>query len=1697
MTFRHWLHELSGFSSRQQTARRHGPRRRSRPTLETLESRIVPSFKFVTGDTDGTIYAVDTSGDLLWYKDTSRNGSGFSFNAPNEGAVIGTGWNQFSHVIDGGNGVLYAIEPNGDLLWYKDTARNGTWGWDPNSGHLIGTGWNVFSQVVSGGNGMLYAIEPNGDLLWYRDLAQNGTPDWAAGSSNLIGTGWNVFIDVISNGNGILYGRDNNGNLLWYQDLAQNGTPDWAAGSGNVIISGWDTQRFSHILSGGEYNGGGIIYGIDDSWSVTGVRSTNLEFYKDLAQNGSNTIVYNSDGSINWQQSSGWDPNGFGAAIGYGWVYPTVEGYGSAMSVAPGGSLSFYVSTGGSNLTVTYLRLHVDPQNAFSGPYGFPQASSFQVAGQERPVTTSDPWAGAGWDQDPNHPADFSLTVPSTWQSGLYAAQVVDDRGYVLYIPFVVKPSPTQHNRIAVLVNTNTWDCYNDWGGRSRYNDGSGTFPVSLSFLRPDPAATPISNYHSNDHQTPGEVWFLSWLDNAGYSYDVYSDLDFDRGIPGLSQYQTLILDTHPEYWSASEYQNLQGYLNQGGDLLYLGGNGIFDMVEPSPDGSSVTVTTSPDDRYPSLFMNNGMDEGQLLGVDYYWAWDGHTGAPYQVSAAGASHFFFQGTGLQAGSLIGQSGIYAPASGWETDQTWQGGNIPGLQVLATGNNTDTPGADMTYYTTAADGFVLSVGSITFTNSLAVDPDLQAIVRNALNGILTYQMPAGTSENVTLRRNGDYLDLVDDQTGAIVASGPVGGVRSVRILGAAGQVEGLTLDYASGGYFPLQRGLLFDGGYFDHLVVVGGGNITQADYQPDSGTDGSGTVQLDGMPVGFTNLGLLSVNGVPTLIFDDSADPNPSTYVIDDTLVENGPLIPQVTFSGLSVLDVYGGTAADTFNVGSTSNTATTNLVTGPGNNTVNVGATSGALSVYNQGGTATVTVGGNQTNAPLSSIQGTVTVDGSGPTTLLVADSSDTRVLTGTVTGNDIGGLSPAPIFYGPGVTSLILDGGSTGDTYDIKSTAAGTVTTVNGGPGNDTFNITPSDAIFNNNDNFGNITGPLTVNGGGGADLLIIDDQNDTAADTYTIAAGSVQRTGSAGVTYTGMQDVVINGGSGGDTYNVNSTAAGTPVIVNAGAGNNMFHVGSGSLAALAGALTVNGSGGDTALVNDTSNGAATTYTVTSATLAAGGGFAGLTYSGLAALTLNGGSAADTYNIQSTGAATPVTANGGAGNDTFNVASGSNNLGNIQGALSVNGGGGTNTVNVNDQSGGAGQGYTLTATSLGRTGAATVTFGTIQKLTFTGAGGDTLTAAGLPAFTTVLNLGSGANTLAGPNASTTWTITGANKGTFSSKVSFLNAENLQGGTASDTFKFSGAGAGISGTVAGGGGGDKLDYSGNGGGAVTLNLASGVATSVSGGVTDLAAHFTSLTGSTNTANLLIGANGTNTWSVTGAGAGKLNAASYKGFPNLQGGSGLDIFKISNTGREASIAGGGAPLHQGEWLDYAGDTITVTVNLAAGTATGVTGSVSGIQNVRGGNGGNTLTGNAKGNILIGGAGADHITGGTGASILIGDKGSDSITGGSGGDILIGGYTNFDASSTANDLALMSILAEWQSADSYATRFHDINTGTGGGLNGSNKLSWTATVKDDGAADTLTAAPSGSALDWFFQGALDTIVNYETGEHVNNS
>jgi hypothetical protein len=208
----------------------------------------------VAGASKGVIYALSPSNDLLWYRHSGRGDGSFSWAAPT-GKTVGTGWG-FRQVFPGDDGVIYAITAAGDLLWYRHDGRtDGSFRWAASEGKKIGSGW-IFDRVFSGGGGVIYAITSTGDLLWYRhDGRSDGSFRWAASEGKKVGSGW-VFKHVFSGDDGVIYAVTADDDLLWYRhDGRGDGSFRWAASQGKKVGNGWAIR---HAFSGGD----GVVYAV-------------------------------------------------------------------------------------------------------------------------------------------------------------------------------------------------------------------------------------------------------------------------------------------------------------------------------------------------------------------------------------------------------------------------------------------------------------------------------------------------------------------------------------------------------------------------------------------------------------------------------------------------------------------------------------------------------------------------------------------------------------------------------------------------------------------------------------------------------------------------------------------------------------------------------------------------------------------------------------------------------------------------------------------------------------------------------------------------------------------------------------------------------------------------------------------------------------------------------------------------------------------------------------------------------------------------------------------------------------------------------------------------------------------------------------------------------------------------------------------
>ena len=135
---------------------------------------------------------------------------------------------------------------------------------------------------------------------------------------------------------------------------------------------------------------------------------------------------------------------------------------------------------------------------------------------------------------------------------------------------------------------------------------------------------------------------------------------------------------------------------------------------------------------------------------------------------------------------------------------------------------------------------------------------------------------------------------------------------------------------------------------------------------------------------------------------------------------------------------------------------------------------------------------------------------------------------------------------------------------------------------------------------------------------------------------------------------------------------------------------------------------------------------------------------------------------------------------------------------------------------------------------------------------------------------------------------------------------------------------------------------------------------------------------------------------------------------LTGTSGADL--LSGLGGDDILIGlgGDDTLNGGSGNDtasYAEQTVALQIrlNTTAAQATGAgNDKLSSIENLIGGSGNDTLTGNDPANRLDGGDGNDLLNGAAGGDVLIGGRGQDILSGGSGADRFV--FTSIDETAT---------------------------------------------------------------------------------------
>jgi len=489
--------------------------------------------------------------------------------------------------------------------------------------------------------------------------------------------------------------------------------------------------------------------------------------------------------------------------------------------------------------------------------------------------------------------------------------------------------------------------------------------------------------------------------------------------------------------------------------------------------------------------------------------------------------------------------------------------------------------------------------------------------------------------------------------------------------------------------------------------------------------------------------------------DDSNDSIAQSVTITSNTVNGFPgSIPAswLTYSGLHSLTIHAGTPAMN---GVPTGAGNTFYVQGTAPMPAGTPTVPGGTILHGGQGQDTFDIGSDPVNLPQSTldpIQGAITINGQGNSTLNVHDDGNpvtenytvspttiqrSIVVTGvynyniaTITYYTVGHVN---VYVGSAQTGL--NQGAVINSVDVVGTLAGTVTDLygNNAGGQTTFDATPYVDVsgYNAKDQ---ILGAVHFHGSSiGFDTAGLYDYFDHAPQSYTMTAGQIVDAGTitngqivpsgfAPVTYDGRLygAGLTTSAVGGSTVSLSSTgtlvtgALGFGTVVQANAGDTVT-VGS-QTPALGGTLsqlgtlnlgTVAGINGPATFIlddsGDTQMGKQATFNTDWYAWGVSGLSLGRIYFGAGSnVQVQGGSPAagrtgsNTYSIQSVPAGISLALNAGTGGDTVNVGSSINTLDPIQGAITINGKG-NSTLNIYDSGTTISENYSVSPTSIQR----------------------------------------------------------------------------------------------------------------------------------------------------------------------------------------------------------------------------------------------------------------------------------------------------------------------------------------------------------------------------------------------------------------
>jgi hypothetical protein len=381
---------------------------------------------------------------------------------------------------------------------------------------------------------------------------------------------------------------------------------------------------------------------------------------------------------------------------------PAVEGYSDRVSYRPGDSVSVRCASRAESFDVRVTRV---------GGERVEVHTIAGVRGEDQEVPERAWESGCGWDET------FAFDVGPDWPSGFYEVELLPSgesdwlaAGHAFFAVLPARPDPS---RPLLMLSTNTYQAYNQWGGRCMYSGATQVSldrPIERGYVR-RPAAPFEVDYDGRMADTTGQdrshqrmvdyqsrenypLWtsssgwhnwerrFVQWAERSGFGIDVATNSDLHAGADLLDGRNLALSVGHDEYWTWEMRDHVDQYVDGGGRWAIFSGNTCFWQVRLDATGRQMTtykgnarradpfVDTDPS-RLSSMWSDPliGRPENLTIGVSFTRGGYARIGDGTPRSAGGfeiqrPTHWSLDGTGLRYGDQLGDESCVV---GYEVD----------------------------------------------------------------------------------------------------------------------------------------------------------------------------------------------------------------------------------------------------------------------------------------------------------------------------------------------------------------------------------------------------------------------------------------------------------------------------------------------------------------------------------------------------------------------------------------------------------------------------------------------------------------------------------------------------------------------------------------------------------------------------------------------------------------------------------------------------------------------------------------------------------------------------------------------------------------------------------------------------------------------------------------------------------------------